>query len=267
MLRLSEMPSFSPVFHNVHKRSEDIPAQDQSPAHHSPPSPDSASTSRAAAAGTPPPSPPPYVPPPSYAQPPSYAPPPTRPYAGYYRLPASYFAFKAGAYSPESDELRHFDTGFNGEIAFGYYFHPNFALELGAGYFETEARFGSHFGDFSEKDRIWVVPITLSLKPAVHLYPFEIYGLAGGGWYIIDVKSSGNREDTGPFSFSDTGNVFGGHLGGGINWNITRNVFLGLEGKYIWAEKHFDKTINGIPLRVDADVQGFRGTVNLGFRF
>jgi opacity protein-like surface antigen len=210
----------------------------------------------------------PSVPPPPNVPPP-YGPPPPTPYATYYRAPANYFVFKGGVYTPESDELRHFDSGFNGEIAFGHYFHPNFALELGAGYFEVKPTYRSHYyyGGSSEKDRIWVVPITLSLKPALQFPPFELYALGGGGLYIINVETSGNLGQTGSFSFSDNGSVFGAHLGAGLNWNITPRVAIGVEGKYIWAEKKFEKTVNNTTVQVNADVQGFQTTLNLSFRF
>ncbi len=147
----------------------------------------------------PPVPPPPSAPPPPLPQqypsppypPPQYLPPP-RPYATYYRAPANYFIFKAGVYSPESDELRHLDSGFNGEIAFGHYFHPNFALELGAGYFEAESTHRRHdyryYSDSREEDRIWVVPITLSLKPALQFPPFELYALAAADCTLSMLK-------------------------------------------------------------------------------
>ena len=47
-----------------------------------------------------------------------------------------YITFKPGVYSPQSSDLD--DTGFNGEIAFGYRFNPNIAGEFGIGYFNTE---------------------------------------------------------------------------------------------------------------------------------
>ncbi len=214
--------------------------------------------------------PPPYIPPP----PPPYVPPPPPPtYGTYYRVPSNYLSLKAGGYSPESDELRHFDTGFNGEVAFGHYFHPNFALELGVGYFETESEhshhdyYSSYYGG-SKETKIWVVPITLSLKPALQFPPFELYALGGGGLYIINIDTNGYLGGTGPYySFSDNASVFGAHLGGGLAWNITPSVAIGLEGKYIWAEKKFERTINNTNVQVNADVQGFITTLNLSFRF
>ncbi len=214
---------------------------------------------------SPPPAPPPVVvsPPPP---PPPYVPPPPRRYETYYRTPANYVAFKAGIYSPESDALRDFDSGFNGEIAIGHYFHPNFALELGFGYLEVWAE-DWHHHDSHNDNRIWAVPITLSLKPALQLPPFEFYGLAGGGVYFINVELDNVRTPTGSFSFSDDGSVFGVHLGAGFNWNINPRLAIGVEGKYIWAEKTFEKTINNTNIRVDADLQGFQTTLNLTLRF
>ncbi len=218
----------------------------------------------------PPAAPQPNVPPP-YAVPPPPAP-VQRARATYSRAPENYFALKVGVYSPFSDELDNFDSGFNGEIAFGHYFHPNFALELGVGYFEIQSENRSYYNHYyyrgyHDEDRISVVPITLSLKPALQFAPFEVYGLIGGGLYIIDVETREYSGRTGSFSFSDSDSVFGAHLGGGFNWNINPRVAIGLELKYIWAEKKFEKTINSTKFEVDADLQGLQTTLNLSFRF
>ena len=229
-------------------------------------------------AAPPPNVPPPYAaPPPPYAVPPPYAmPPPPAPVqrarATYSRAPENYFALKVGVYSPFSDELDNFDSGFTGEIAFGHYFHPNFALELGVGYFEIESDHRNdynyyYYRGYHDEDRIWVVPITLSLKPAFQFPPFELYGLVGGGLYIIDVETREYSTRTGTFSFSDSASVFGAHVGGGLTWNVSPRVGVGLELKYIWAEKKFEKTVNGTKFEVDADLQGLQTTLNLSFRF
>jgi opacity protein-like surface antigen len=111
------------------------------------------------------------------------------------------------------------------------------------------------------------VPITLSLKPALQFAPFELYGLVGGGLYIINVETREFSGRTGSFSFSDSDSVFGAHVGGGFNWNINPRVAVGLELKYIWAEKKFEKTVNNTKFEVDADLQGLQTTLNLSFRF
>ena len=60
------------------------------------------------------------------------APPPETKSAGF-KIPSNYFVFKGGIYSPQTNDLDGFDTGFNGELAIGHYFDKNWAVELGAG--------------------------------------------------------------------------------------------------------------------------------------
>jgi hypothetical protein len=50
----------------------------------------------------------------------------------------NYVTLKAGIYSPQSNELDGFDEGFNGEIAFGHYFHRNVAIEIDIGYLRSQ---------------------------------------------------------------------------------------------------------------------------------
>ena len=82
--------------------------------------------------------------------------------------PPFYITLKPGIYSPQSSDLDGADTGFNGEIAFGYRFNPNIAAEFGTGYFNT--------GNFD----INVFPLTLTLKAILPYKRWELFGLAGG---------------------------------------------------------------------------------------
>ena len=43
----------------------------------------------------------------------------------------NYVVGKLGFYSPTYNDLSGYDTGFNTWVAFGHYFTPNFAMELG----------------------------------------------------------------------------------------------------------------------------------------
>ena len=87
----------------------------------------------------------------------------------------NYFAVKAGAYFPEDKwdvlDLGVFeyslDTGFNGELVFGHYFHRNWAIELGVGYFQTSGDDTSL--DVKSKSSIDVMPVTAELK-ALYLW-------------------------------------------------------------------------------------------------
>src|SRR5271157_3586520 len=60
----------------------------------------------------------------------------------------SYVVFKGGIYYPEGD-LKDLNTGFNGEIAYGYRFHPNFAVELGSGYLQTSKTYRASVDGYS----------------------------------------------------------------------------------------------------------------------
>jgi opacity protein-like surface antigen len=168
--------------------------------------------------------------------------------------PSNYLVLKGGLYSPSDDfdlQGQHFnhDDGFVAEIAYGRYFMPMFALELGAGYFESEA--SAPAGETKFK----VVPVTLTGKVLFPIGPVEPYGEFGIGGYFADADVSGSITN---FSGS-TESVFGLHAGAGVNFNITPTIFLGAEGRYLWAKPSWGGT--------DIKLDGFTVTANLGFRF
>lgn len=166
----------------------------------------------------------------------------------------NYFSVKAGAYSPQSDDLDEFDTGFNGEIAIGHYFNPNFAFELGVGHFKTEAS----FPEFGERDEIKAVPVTLTAKAIYPVNGLEMFGEAGVGVYFATGESNFTYGGA-RYHFDDDDTAFGFHLGLGANFDITPNIFLGVEGRYLWAEAEFGG--------INSDLDGYIITGTLGFRF
>jgi opacity protein-like surface antigen len=191
----------------------------------------------------------------------------------------NYITLKPGIYSPQSNSLKQFGTGFNGEIAFGRRFNPNFAMEMGIGYFNTNATFresdrisGIRY-PFREKDHFDVVPITLSAKLIRPAGKWEFFAMEGIGAYIVseETKVSGTINNwSGRASFKDTDTVFGFHLGLGFNYNITPKWFIGAEGKYLWVRQARlrDSTL-GIPIVMDAKhrMDGILATAVMGFRF
>jgi opacity protein-like surface antigen len=177
--------------------------------------------------------------------------------------PSDYFALKAGVYSPStSHDLENFNgghrthldskTGFNGEVAVGHYFLPMLALELGAGYFESKGSAAAEPGELKLK----VVPLTATGKVLVQLGPVEPYGLFGIGAYVTDMKIHDN-ETAGTLRDS-TKVTYGLHAGAGVNINFSKSMFVGVEGKYIWADPSF----GGEHIKLD----GFLATGVLGFR-
>lgn len=178
------------------------------------------------------------------------------------QTPSNYVVLKGGIYSPSDDiDVRDInggvidrvdpDTGFNGEIAVGHYFLPIFATELGVGYFESEGVPPTQPGETKLK----VVPVLLTGKLLLPVGPVEPYGEFGIGGYITKLDVSGT---VGNFSSSTKG-TFGLHAGVGGNFNVTDTIFLGAEGRYLWAKPSFGGQ--------DINLDGFTVTGNLGVRF
>jgi len=186
-----------------------------------------------------------------------------------------YFTLKLGIYSPQSDELRteyaHFDTGWTGEISFGRYFHPNFGVELGLGYLETDATDGTFndpdWGPWGADLRITAIPLTLTAKGILPLRNVDLFAAAGVGFYFVKGEADWTTLLYGDGSFDDDDTVFGFHVGLGANFNVTQNIFIGMEGKYLWASPEFEETILGERWEFDADLDGFTITTNIGYRF
>ncbi len=171
-------------------------------------------------------------------------------------LSPNYATLKVGGYFPQHSDLDGFDSGFNGEISFGHLVAPGFAVEGGVGYFETKGEFFSPGVSGSEKFK--VVPLTLSLKGQTFFQQFEPYVEAGIGVYFIKDELSGLVLGI-PVSESENNTQVGFHLGLGGNFNVTRQLFLGLEGKYVWVKAD----TFGVDVRLD----GITLTGNIGFRF
>jgi outer membrane protein W len=188
---------------------------------------------------------------------------------------SSYVAFKGGIYSPSESftvsNLNVEDTfdgttksGFDGEIAFGHYFLPTVVLELGAGYFKAKGSFDSEGGVTSDLD-FNVIPLILSGKFMIPVGSVSPYGEVGIGAYFssMDVSNNGN-------SFSGT-STFGIHAGAGVDVPVGDTVFLGAEGRYVWADPSFgDQTIkiNDQEFSLDGfKLNGFTLTAVVGFCF
>jgi opacity protein-like surface antigen len=159
-------------------------------------------------------------------------------------MPENAVAIKLGGYFPQEDlDDAEFDTGLNVEISFTRYFHPNFALELGIGYFNTENDFDAEVTSY---------PITLNLKAVYPVGGVELYALGGLGAYYAKLEVGG---------FDENDTVLGWQLGVGANFNITPIVYIGAEAKYLWAKPDF-----GFPIG-ELKIDGIQATANLGYRF
>lgn len=186
----------------------------------------------------------------------------------------SYVILKSGVYSPQSESLSRFDTGFNGEITFGQRLNENFAIEGGVGYFNTKGSFlHSTSGIWRERDYIDVVPLTLSVKLIRPVGKWDIFGIGGIGAYIIseDIKVNGSVNGwSGKASFDDMSTTYGFHLGTGFHYNLTSSLFIGAEGKYTWVRPvSLRDRSAGVPIYMNArpKIDGVQATALVGVRF
>lgn len=192
-------------------------------------------------------------------------------------LLSSYVALKGGIYSPSAvfnldnvDIGTTFDgdtqTGVSGELALGHYVLPTLALEVGVGYFNGKGTFeGGNAASLRGAVDFDVIPVLLSAKALIPAGPISPYGELGVGAYFTKFNVDDNLN-----TFSGT-TTFGIHAGGGLNVTIAPNMFLGLEGRYVWANPEFGNqkiklndtefALNGFKLN------GFTTMLGLGLSF
>jgi opacity protein-like surface antigen len=166
-----------------------------------------------------------------------------------------YIIAKGGVYSPTGglDDLN-LGAGFNGEIAWGHYFSPNFALEIGAGYFES--------------DDVGVVPFMAMGKAIYPTGNWELFAELGVGAYFAKFNGNLNNPALGTININDDDTVFGLNLGLGVNYNITEEFFIGIGGKYlITSDAEFAGLATSGPVKLETDLNGVIVTGIFGFRF
>lgn len=169
-----------------------------------------------------------------------------------------YIAIKPGAYFPTGDlEDRNFDNSFAGELTVGMYYNRNLALETNIGYFQTGA--SKSIAGFREEDDVRVIPITATFKGVLPLNGFELTAGVGGGVYIahLDIDGSTSR---GSISKDENDTVWGAHFVAGVNVDLSKKVFLGVEGKYIVTS---EADFSGAKV----DLNGVIVTGVVGYRF
>ncbi len=189
----------------------------------------------------------------------------------------SYVALKGGVYSPSAtfsidniDVETTFDgdteLGAAGELAFGHYFLPTLALEVGAGYFQGRGSVAADSPSLTKHDLNFnVIPILVTAKALIPVGVVDPYGELGVGAYFTKMEVSDNLN-----TFSGT-TTYGLHTGAGLNVNVTEKAFIGAEGRYVWANPSFgdekiklndtEYALNGFKLN------GFTTTLVLGFSF
>ena len=202
----------------------------------------------------------------------------------------TYVTFKAGVYGPTGDlDDADYDTGLNGEVAFGHYIIPNLAFEAGIGHFSTEAEYPISYSDPTlvlrgeKKDEVTCIPLTITLKAVLPADRFELY--LGGGFGLYFAELEGNVSATAVVdgvphgitaSFEDSDTPIGVHIIGGFTVDIYKSFFMGVEGKHIWTQEGkaqgaarlgVDEISGLIPLKIESNLNGYTVTGLIGFRF
>jgi len=174
-----------------------------------------------------------------------------------------YVAFKPGMYMPRSGDLNGFDNGFNGEFALGARLTPNIALEGGFGFFYTggEKTVGNSVSQTHYDLSVW--DLTLTLKGILPYKEWEFFGLAGGGIYSVSApyNFNGYHHYPYPYYYNDYDYIWGGYLGGGVHYNISKQFFVGVEAKYLWTENASFSGIDSFKL------DGVISNAVIGFKF
>jgi outer membrane protein W len=179
--------------------------------------------------------------------------------------PPIYAALKLGGFFPQNVDVNgagdlDMDSAFYGELALGHYFNPNFAIELGVGYTKPNksVSFTDNTGTYSADVDLTIIPVTLGVIGRLPMGNFEPYAMAGIGAYFTELETAVSVPGLG-ISGSESETAFGWYLGLGGNFNITKEFYLGVEGKYSWLYPSFSG--------LDVDVDGISVTANIGYRF
>ncbi|MBE0603405.1 MAG: porin family protein [Deltaproteobacteria bacterium] len=150
-----------------------------------------------------------------------------------------YLRARAGAYSPQADDVDDLDPGFGAEITVGRYVLPMLSLELSGGYYEAS----------KGAVDLTVKPVTLAVRLRAPLPIFKPYAVAGGGAYFskLEIAGSGSESDT----------TFGYFAGAGADVKLLF-LLLNIEVKYLWAEHTFFRK---------TDIDGYVVTAGIGVEF
>jgi opacity protein-like surface antigen len=167
-----------------------------------------------------------------------------------------YFALRLGSYMPQHSDMDGFNSGFDGEVAFGAFFTPNLAAEVGIGYFQSSSdtvSVSTPYGVATGKAELTVIPVTATGKLVYPIQNVDLYALAGVGIYSGEMKATASLPGYSSASESSSDTAFGFHLGGGIAVRLTPEFTIGAELRYTGLEATFFDTTGHLDgLRIGA---------------
>jgi len=149
--------------------------------------------------------------------------------------PANYIVLQGGMSNPLGDlKDAKFERGATLALFYGRHLHPNFALETGVQPFHAEGGEADSIvkATYWDRDVIsWAIPLT-----AKGVYRDGILSLAAGaGVDLILTNLEFSLRVPGSETVKEKTTAFGFHFSGDIGFNLSRMLYLGLQGKYLSA--------------------------------
>jgi opacity protein-like surface antigen len=174
-----------------------------------------------------------------------------------------YVTLRGGMYQPRGDfmDVIEFNSGLELEAAFGVQVHRNVALEGGIGYYGASTdtvTVTDGIDTISMKMKLGVIPITASLRLMAPAGAVTFSALAGVGVHMAELEADLDWPGVISGSTSESDNVFGLHLGGGVAVQVSERASVGAELRYTFAEATF--------LEEDVELDGLRIGAVLSFR-
>ena len=173
--------------------------------------------------------------------------------------PKQYLQLKLGYYLPQHDEMEDYNDGFNGEIYYGRYINKNFSSELGAGYFKSNAKSTTNFPASVTDVTIETFDILYNVKGIYRIGRVELFVGPGVGVYFSKGYDFATASET------EWKPAFGYHVLAGCNFDLSKAWFLGIEGKYFWAQTKDPIIPQGGAIGTHLD--GLVGNATVGWRF
>jgi opacity protein-like surface antigen len=154
----------------------------------------------------------------------------------------SYLFARIGTIVPRSSDLRGFENGIAVEAGAGTRLTRYLAVEIETGYLRTTEGTSSadaSGGAYHLSQELTAVPLAATVRLFGRALGFEGYVLGGAGMYLWAYGGKETWSDSPPSSFSGSDTGFGLHVGAGLSASLTRQVTLGLEGRYLFANGTF----------------------------
>jgi len=163
------------------------------------------------------------------------------------------------------------DTGVDLGAAYGRYLTPYLVLEAAIDFFASDRDvrgYNGTAGSYDIDDTLGVMAVLATIKGEFPVGRARIFGGGGVGYYLVALNSDIDTASLGDFDEDESDSVFGAHVVAGVNFDITKRFFAGLQGMYRWTDDiDIDERVATVPIRLEGDLSGYVVNLTAGFRF